>query len=99
MVHCLWKLGCWSYLHPSRGHISILMQLQRLDPIFNMGVDIMSPAFNLDPKYRVTMLTREEWTRGPGTPPDVEGLTQIVPGRWTGLGSMGNLWEESLVSF
>ena len=25
----------------------------------------MRPAFNLEPKYRVTMLTRNEWVRGP----------------------------------
>jgi len=39
-----------------------------------MGVDVRRPAFNLEPKYRVTMLTREEWNRGPGTPPEVQGL-------------------------
>ena len=33
----------------------------------------MKAVFNLEPKYRVTMLTREEWTRGPGTPV-VKGL-------------------------
>ena len=44
------------------------MQFQRSDPIFNMGVDVMKPAFNLECKYMVTMPTREEWTRGPVTP-------------------------------
>jgi len=38
-----------------------------------MGVNVMKPVFNLEPKYGVTMLAREEWTRGPGTPA-VEGL-------------------------
>jgi hypothetical protein len=33
-----------------------------------MGVDIMKPLFNLEPKYRVIILTREQWTTGPGTP-------------------------------
>ena len=33
----------------------------------------MRPAFNFEPKYRVTMLTREDWTEGTGTPP-VKGL-------------------------
>ena len=42
------------------------MRLQRMDPIFNMGVDVMRSAFNLEPKYSVTMLTREEWTRDLG---------------------------------
>jgi hypothetical protein len=73
-AHCLWSLGCWSYIHPIVGHSSILLRLQRSDPIFNLGVDVMRPAFNFEPKYRVTMLTREEWTRGPGTPSEVKGL-------------------------
>ena len=53
-AHHLWSLGGWSYLHPNRGHSSILMRLQQSDPIFNMGVDVMRPAFNFEPKYRVT---------------------------------------------
>ena len=47
---CLWSLGCWSYLHPIRGHSSILTRLQKSDPIFNMAVDVMRPVFNLEPK-------------------------------------------------
>jgi hypothetical protein len=39
-AHCLWSLGIWSYLHSNR------MWLQQSDPIFNMGVDAMRPAFN-----------------------------------------------------
>jgi hypothetical protein len=74
------------------------MWLQRLDPIFNMEVDVMRPAFNLEPKYWVTMFTREEWTRGPGTPPVVKGLLWFTDEsrQWRGLGleSIGNLWEE-----
>jgi hypothetical protein len=34
-VYHLWSLGCWSYLHPTQGHNSILMWLHRSDPIFN----------------------------------------------------------------
>ena len=74
VAHPHWSLGCCSYLHPSQGHSSILLQFQRLDPIFKMGVKVMRPAFNLELKYRVNMLTREEWTRGPGMPPVVKGL-------------------------
>jgi hypothetical protein len=59
-AHRLWSLGCWSYLHPSQGHSCILTRLQKSDPIFNMGVNVMKPVFNLDTKYRVTMLTRVE---------------------------------------
>ena len=53
-AHRLWSLGSWSYLHPNRGHSSVLMWLQQSDPTFNMGVDAMRPAFNFEPKYRVT---------------------------------------------
>ena len=73
-VHRLWSLGCWSYLHPNKGHSSILKRLQQSDPTFNMGVDVMRPAFILEPKYRVTMLTREDWTSDSGPPPEIKGL-------------------------
>jgi ribonuclease HI len=33
----------------------------------------MRPVFNLEPKYSVTMFTREEWIRGTGTLPAVKG--------------------------
>jgi hypothetical protein len=70
----LWSLGYWSYFRLCRGHSSILMKFQRSEPIFNMGVHVIRPDFNFEPKYRVTMLTREEWIRGPGTPPVVKVL-------------------------
>ena len=73
-VHRLWRLRFWSYLHPQQGHSYILTRLQMSDPIFNMRVGIMKPVFNLEPKYRVTMLDRGERARGPGTPPMVKGL-------------------------
>jgi hypothetical protein len=50
-------------LHPIRRYSHILMRLQKPDPIFNMGVEVVTPAFNLEPKYGVTMLTREDWTK------------------------------------
>jgi len=56
------------------------MRPQQSDPILNMGVNVMRPAFNFEPKYRVTMLTREERTRGPGTPPVVKGLVRFTDG-------------------
>ena len=59
-AHRLWSLGCWSYLHPNRGHSSILMRLQQSDPIFNMGVHVMRPAYNFETQYRVTMLKKED---------------------------------------
>ena len=58
----------------------------------------MRPAFNFKPKYRVTVLTREDWTKGTGTPPVVKGLIWFTEGskmrEWTWMESMGNLWEE-----
>ena len=55
-----WSLGCWPYLQPTRGHSNILMRLQKSDPIFNMGVHVMRPEVNFEPKYKVTVLTKEE---------------------------------------
>jgi hypothetical protein len=76
------------------------MQLERFDPIFNMGFDVMRPAFNIEHKYRVTMLTREE-AREPGTSPVVKGLSglQMGPEFWRGMGleSMDNLWKEGSI--
>jgi hypothetical protein len=62
-AHRLWSLGFSPYLHPSGEHSSILTRLQNSDKTFIMGVNIMRPIFNLEPKYRVTILTRREWTR------------------------------------
>jgi len=82
-AHQLWSLRCWPYLHHNRGHNRILMQLQRSDPMFNMGVVVMRPAFNFEPKYTVPMLTKEEWTRRPETPPIVRGLIWYTDGSKT----------------
>ena len=40
----------------------------------------MRPAFNFEPKYRVTMLTQEDWTKGTGTPPVVKRACLVY--RW-----------------
>jgi len=91
-AHCPWSLGCWSYLHSSRGCSGILMQLQGLDSMFNMEVDVTRPTLNREPKYRVTILTREKWTRGPWTPV-VKGLVGFMDGsrmtEGTGAGVCG----------
>ena len=79
-VQHIWSLGGWSYLHPNRGQSSILRRLQQLDPLFIMGVDVMSPAFNLEPKYRVSLLRREDWTAGTGAPPVVKELVWFTDG-------------------
>jgi hypothetical protein len=97
-AHHLWSVGCWSYLHPNQGH-SILTRLQKSDPIFTIGVNVTRPAFNLEPKYRITMLTREECNTGPGTPPVVKGLIwfQVGPRWWRGLGwgLWAILWKKA----
>ena len=79
-AHRLWSLGGWCYLHPTRGHSSILTQLQQSDPIFHMGVDVTRPAYNFEPQYRVTMLTTEDWAKATGVPPAVKGLVSFRDG-------------------
>jgi hypothetical protein len=97
-AHHLWSLGSWSYLHPNSGHTTILVRLHQLYPVFNMRVDVMRPAYNFEPKYRVKLLSRKDWTIGTGTPPIVKGHVWFTDGSWMeeglGLGSMGNLTEE-----
>jgi hypothetical protein len=65
-----------------------------------MGVDVMRPAFNLEPKYRVTLLTREEWTKNSGSPPEVKGLVWYTDGskmkEETGAGVYGQLVKRRL---
>jgi ribonuclease HI len=68
------------YLHPNHGHGRILDRLQQSDPIFNMRVDMMRPSYNFDSKYRVVVLTREEWTSGTGTPPSIKGHVCFTDG-------------------
>jgi hypothetical protein len=72
------------------------MQLQQSDHIFSMGVDVMKPAFNLEPKYRVTMLTREDWTKGTGTPPVVKGLVWFTDGSKMREGARAGVYGQSL---
>jgi hypothetical protein len=47
-AHFPWSLGFFSYLHRSRVHSSIFMRIERSDPIFNMGFDVMRPALNIE---------------------------------------------------
>jgi len=79
-AHRHWSLGCWSNLQPNRGHNSILMRLHQSYPIFNMGADVITPAYNFEPQYSVTMLTRKDWTKATGAPPAVNGLVWITLG-------------------
>ena len=56
------------------------MRLQHSDRIFNMGVDAVGPAFNFESKYRVTLLIRENWSKGTGAPPVIKGLVCFTDG-------------------
>jgi ribonuclease HI len=56
----------------------------------------MRPAFNLEPKYRVTVLTREEWTRGTGTPNVVEGLVWFTVESKTKEGTRAKVYGQSV---
>jgi hypothetical protein len=64
-AHRLWNFWCWSYLHPKQENIFILTRLQKSDPTFNTGFDVMKPVFNLEPKYKVCYPERNE-TEAPG---------------------------------
>ena len=55
----------------------------------------MKPVLNLEPKYRVTMLTREEWTRGPAVPPAVKGLVWFTDGSRTADGTGAGVCGQS----
>jgi len=70
--------------------------LQQSDHIFNIRVDVMRPAFNFEPKYRFIMLTREEWTRGTGTPPVVSGLVWFTAGSRMMEGPRTGVYEQSV---
>jgi hypothetical protein len=59
-----------------------------------MRVDIMKPVYNLEPKYRVTMLAREERTRSPQTPPVVKGLVRFTDGSRTVEGTRVGIYGQ-----
>jgi hypothetical protein len=56
----------------------------------------MRPAFNFDPKYRITMLTTEEWAGEPGTSPAVNGLVWYTEGSRTPGGTGTAFYGQSL---
>ena len=53
----------------------------------------MRPAFNSEPRYRVTMLTWKDSTKGTGPPPVIKGLVWFTDGskmkEGTGVGVYG----------
>jgi hypothetical protein len=73
--------------------------------MFSMWVNVMRSAYNLEPKYRVMMLTSEEWTKGTGTPPpklQSRGSSGLQMGprcrRGPRLGSISNMRKEGSAS-
>ena len=56
----------------------------------------MRPAFNLEPKYRVTMLTREDWTRGSGSPPEIKALVCYTDGSKMKEGTGAGVYGQSV---
>jgi hypothetical protein len=71
------------------------MRLQQSDPFFTMGV-VMRPAFNFEPKYRVTMLTREYWTKGTGALPVIKGLVWFTDGSRMKGGTGAGVYGQSV---
>jgi len=72
------------------------MRLQQSDPVFSMGVDDMRPAFNFEPKRRVTMLTRENWTKGTGTHSVVKALFWFTDGSKMKEGTVAGVYGHSV---
>jgi hypothetical protein len=62
-----------------------------------MGNDIMRSAYKVEPKYRVT---REDWTKRPGSPPVVKGFVLYPHGsktkRVAGAGVYGQSFGRSI---
>jgi hypothetical protein len=59
---------------------------------------LITPSWrvNLEPKYRVTMLTREEWTWDFGTPPMVKGLIWFTDESRTAEGTGPGVYGQSV---
>jgi hypothetical protein len=56
----------------------------------------MRSVFNLDPKYRVTMLTREDWTNRTGAPPAVKGHIWFTDGSKMREGTGTGVYRQSV---
>jgi len=61
-----------------------------------MGVDVMRPAYNFEPQYTVTMLTREDWTKATGAPPAVKGLVWFADGSKMREGTGAGVYGQSV---
>jgi len=56
----------------------------------------MKTVFNLEPKYRVTMLAREKWTRDAWAPPMFKGLVWFTGGSRTAEGTGSSVYGQSV---
>ena len=72
------------------------MRFQQSDLIFNMGVEVLKSAFNFEPKYRVTTLTGEEWTKGSVASSAANGLVWFTDGSKTKEGTGDGFYEQSV---
>jgi hypothetical protein len=60
------------------------------------GVDAVRPAFNFEPRNRGNMMTREDWTKGTGTPPVVKGLVWFTDGSRIKEGTRAGFYGQSV---
>ena len=56
----------------------------------------MRPVYNLEPKYRVTMLARNEWTERTCAPPVVKGLVWFTDGSRMREGTGAGVYGQSV---
>jgi ribonuclease HI len=61
-----------------------------------MGVDATRPRFNFEPKYRITISHREDWTKGPSAPPEVKGLIWFTDGSKMKKGTRAGVYGQSV---
>ena len=56
----------------------------------------MRTAFNLEPQYRVIMLTMEDWTKATGAPPAVKGFVWFTDGSRMREGTRAGVCGQSV---
>jgi hypothetical protein len=61
-----------------------------------MGVDATRLTFNFEPRYRVTIPHREDWTKGPAAPPEVKGLVWYTDGSKMKGGTGAGVYGQSV---
>jgi len=61
-----------------------------------MGVDVMRPVYNFEPQYRVTMLTREDWSKATLAPPAIKGLVWFTDGSKMSEGTGTGVYGQSV---